>query len=103
METLILNQLNVELSVLIVGWLSIIFGLIVKDFLTNFAHGIMFYFDKHFNEGDVIYISNVKYIIVKIGIMNSIFLNEKERRWTYVRNSRLQFLQLERDIKGSYE
>lgn len=103
METELLNQLNLEVSFLITGWISIIAGLLIKDILGNLMYGLMFYFDKNFNEGDVIYLNGSKYIIVKNGIVNSVFLNDKEQRWTYIRNNRLQYLQIEKDLNSKYE
>lgn len=99
----LINSLQGEISILIGGWITIIAGLLVKDLLTNFMHGIMFYFDKNFNEGDVVYIDDKEYIIVKNGVVNSVFLNEKTKKWMYIRNSRLQYLRLEKDVKKGFE
>lgn len=101
MELELFSQLNTELSILLTGWITIVFGLLIKDLLTNFVYGIMFYLDKNFNEGDIIYFNNQKYTIIKNGLLSSVFQNEETKRWAYVRNSKIHNLILEKRINES--
>lgn len=100
METEIISFLSLELSSLLTSALIIIIGLIIKDILSAASFGLMFYLDKNFNEGDLVYINGQMATIIKISFTKSIFKMYDNNRWKYVHNSRIRFLDLEKIIES---
>ena len=86
------------------AWISalitIALGLAVKDLVTTFVSGMLFSFNRQFNEGDHVYLDKEKAIIVKIGLRQTIFQIENGRgvTWRYVYNDRIKTLKLEKVI-----
>jgi len=80
-------------------------GLIVKDILSNFTSGVMFYLNKTFNEGDHAYLDGQICIIVKIGLRFTVFEFEKDghKCWRYIANDRVKYLTLEKIISIKQE
>lgn len=95
----ILAVLQGELGTLISSAAVIIIGLIIKDILSASAFGVMFYLDRNFNEGDVVYINGELATIIKISFTKSIFKMQNNSRWKYVHNSRIRYLDLEKVIE----
>lgn len=99
----ILNLLQVEVGTLIAGWLAIILGLVLKDILTSVAFGAMFFIDPQFTEGDTVYIDDDEAIIQKIGFTTTIFKITKTSRWRYVKNGKIRYHKLEKQIEKKEE
>jgi len=80
--------------------LSLVLALITKDICTSFVGGIMFFISDQFNEGDNVYVDGELSLIVKIGLIKTIFGIEKDGQyvWRYVPNSRIKFLKLEKIV-----
>lgn len=98
-ENEILTALQGEIGTLISSAVVIIIGLIVKDLLSAAAFGLMFYLDKSFNEGDVVYVNGEMATIIKISLSRTIFKMQNNSRWKYVHNSRIRYLDLEKVIE----
>lgn len=93
--------LEIKIDSIIIGWIIFVFGLITKDILTSFVYGIMFYLDPQFVEGDVVYIDGEKAIIQKIGLTVSIFKNIENSRWLYIKNEKIRYHKLEKQMEKS--
>ena len=72
-------------------------AVLFKDIISNFFIGFKFYISKDFNESDIVYFDDNEYLIVKIGIVKTIFQNTKTNRWLYITNDRLKYLKLEKN------
>ncbi len=80
---------------------SITLSLILKDIAVKMSSGLMFYLDKNFNEGDTVYIDDKKATIVKIGLLETVFMvtnDNGEILWRYISNDRIKFTKLEKPI-----
>lgn len=98
-EAEFINVLQGEIGALITSAIVIVIGLIVKDLLSAAAFGLMFYLDKSFNEGDVVYVNGEMATIIKISLSRTIFKMYDSNRWKYVHNSRIRYLDLEKVIE----
>ena len=78
--------------------LGVVFVALIKTELINLIKGIMFRFDKDFNEGDPILLENQKARIVKIGLIQSKVYVEKDGQTTMRKfhNSDLSKLKMEK-------
>ena len=91
------------------AWISslitIALGMAVKDLVTTFVSGLMFRFNKAFNEGDLVFLEGEKAIIIKIGIRQTVFEIDDERghTWRYIYNDRVKFLKLEKVVRDKGE
>jgi hypothetical protein len=79
---------------------SITIGLLLKDLATKIAAGVIFYFDRNFNEGDQVFLDGEKATIVKMGPFTSVFMVENGRGtvWRYIPNDRIKYSKLEKVI-----
>ena len=78
-----------------------IIALSIKDYITKIAKGLAFARNKAFNEGDHVILDKVPAIIVKVGVVQSVFGVTKPDGnyvWRYVPNERIPSLKLERII-----
>tara|TARA_R110000851_G_scaffold227519_3_gene380324 strand:+ start:453 stop:773 length:321 start_codon:yes stop_codon:yes gene_type:complete len=96
---------NEVAKVIISEWLWIALILIgsniLKDMFVELSLGLAFYYDKVFNEGDVIYIGEESALIIKIGMRYSVFEITKpcgNVTWKYIRNSIVKGMALERVV-----
>ena len=103
-EIMTANQVGVEITNLIMPFLSALVMLVVvlwfKDFAGKIAKGMAFKMDKAFNEGDKVLLDGVDSVIVKIGLTTTVFglYGEKGYTWRYVPNERIPTLKLEKII-----
>ena len=97
--TAVFESFQVNLSSLVLGWIAIILGLILKEFLTAFTFGMLFYFNKNFDEGDTVFIDGDEAIIQKIGITTTVFKMIETGRWQYVKNEKIRYRRLEKQIE----
>jgi len=76
-------------------WSGILVSYLFKDWILNFIEGILFYLDKNYNEGDVVYINDKKARIIKIGIRSTVFHMIQRGTWLSVRNERIKYHSIE--------
>ena len=77
----------------------------IKDYAAKIAKGIAFNMNKSFREGDKVIIDGEQALIVKIGLIQTVFGVTKSEGdwdgdyvWRYVPNERIPFLKLEKVI-----
>lgn len=93
----------------IIAWISILLslaiGMAIKDLITTFVSGFLFYLNKNFNEGDKVYLNGIESTINKIGLRQTIFEVDNGRgiTWNYVYNDRIKYLKLEKVIRQKEE
>ena len=89
----------------ITALITIAIGLAAKDLVTTFVSGLLFYLNKDFNEGDIIFLNEEQCVIIKIGIRQTVFGfdNGRGETWRYVYNDRIKYLTLEKVIKAKTE
>lgn len=97
------TQLSNSLSVLFVPILAVVmtvmFGMAIKDAGAAIAKGMMFRFNAVFKEGDIVFLDGERAIIVKIGVLQSVFGITKEDGtycWRYISNTNMDKLKLEK-------
>ena len=82
-----LESLSLELTHLILPWISIrisiVFVFWFKDFATSLAKGLKFKQNPLFNEGDKVILEDQDAIIIKIGLRSTVF-GVIYRAWVYV-------------------
>lgn len=85
--------------------ISITVALVAKDFLTRFVAGFFFYTNSNFSEGHHVYIDGEEAVIIKIGILTTIFKikNGRGETWRYVSNDMIRALKIERVITPKSE
>ena len=99
-----LSSLTFELGDLIMPWLMVLFSLIVivwvKNVVESVVRGLLFQFDKSFNEGDHVILDNEPATIIKIGLSNTVFgvYSDRGYTWRYVPNEMIARLKLEKVI-----
>jgi len=83
----------------------VIIGFMIKDFATKLSKGIAFSLNKQFQEGDKVLIDGERALIVKVGIVQTVFGIQKSHGefggdyvWRYVPNERIEFLKIEKII-----
>ena len=100
-----LNSLSMDLTGMLLPWITVLLSLIIaiwfKDFATGLAKGLKFKFDPAFNEGDEVLLDGELAMIVKIGARQTVFgvYSERGYTWRYVPNERIPYLKLEKVIK----
>lgn len=94
-----------DLSTMLMPWITVLISLIVaiwlKDYATGLAKGMKFKMDPAFNEGDEVLLDGELAMIVKIGVTQTVFgvYSERGYTWRYVPNERIPQLKLEKVIK----
>jgi len=85
--------------------LIVIIGLMIKDFGMKAAKGIAFARNSSFREGDKVILDGERALIVKIGLIQTVFgiikdggAYDGDYVWRYVPNERIPFLKLEKII-----
>lgn len=100
-----LNSLSMDLSTMLMPWITVLISLIVaiwlKDYATGLAKGLKFKMDPAFNEGDEVLLDGELAMIVKIGVTQTVFgvYSDRGYTWRYVPNERIPMLKLEKVIK----
>ena len=99
-----LESLSLELTHLILPWISILISIVFvfwfKDFATSLAKGLKFKQNPLFNEGDKVLLEGQDAIIVKIGLRSTVFglYTDRGYTWRVIANERLEYLKLEKVI-----
>ena len=100
-----MEQLGIEVTDLLMPWISVLISLLVacwmKDYATSLAKGLKFKMNPAFNEGDEVLLDGELSMIVKIGTRETVFgvYSERGYTWRYVPNERIPYLKLEKVIK----
>ncbi len=84
---------------IIATMMVVLIGLAMKDAAAAIAKGMAFRFNGVFKEGDIVFLDGQRAIIVKIGILQSVFGVTKDDGtycWRYVTNTRIDILKLEK-------
>jgi len=84
--------------------LSALFAMAMKDAAAAVAKGLMFRFNGVFKEGDIVFLDGERAIIVKIGILQSVFGITKPDGtycWRYINNTKMDNLRLEKILNLS--
>jgi len=102
------TELSNSLSVLFIPILGVVmtvlFGMAIKDAANAIAKGMMFRFNRVFSEGDIVFLNGERAIIVKIGIMQSVFGITKPDGtyvWRYINNTKIDNIVLEKILNLS--
>lgn len=102
-----LENLSLELTHLILPWISILISIVFvfwfKDFATSLAKGLKFKQNPLFNEGDKCILEGEEAIIVKIGLRSTVFglYTDRGYTWRVIANERLEYLKLEKLIDNN--
>jgi|TARA_B110000263_G_scaffold195191_1_gene173532 hypothetical protein len=100
-----MEQLGLELTDIMMPWITVLVSLIVavwlKDYATSIAKGLKFKMNPAFNEGDEVLLDGELAMIVKIGTRETVFgvYSDRGYTWRYVPNERIPYLKLEKVIK----
>ena len=100
-----MEQLGLELTDIMMPWITVLVSLIVavwlKDYATSIAKGLKFKMNPAFNEGDEVLLDGELAMIVKIGMRETVFgvYSDRGYTWRYVPNERIPYLKLEKVIK----
>jgi len=100
-----LNTLSMDLTGMLLPWITVLISLVVaiwfKDFAIGLAKGLKFKMDPAFNEGEEVILDGELSMIVKIGVRQTVFgvYSSRGYTWRYVPNERIPFLKLEKVIK----
>ena len=73
----------------------------IKDFATKLSKGLAFSMNKQFKEGDHVLLDDESALIVKIGLVQTVFGVNKDSGdyiWRYVPNERISYLKLEKVV-----
>ena len=99
-----MEQLGLELTDMLMPWITVLISLIVavwlKDFATSIAKGLKFKMNPAFNEGDEVLLDGEPAMIVKIGTVETVFgiYSDRGYTWRYVPNERIPYIKLEKVI-----
>ena len=99
-----LESLSLELSTLLLPWISVLISIVFvfwfKDFATTLAKGLKFKQNPLFNEGDKVLLEGQDAIIVKIGLRSTVFglYTDRGYTWRVIANERLEYVKLEKII-----
>ena len=99
-----MEQLGLELTDMLMPWITVLISLIVavwlKDYATSIAKGLRFKMNPAFNEGDEVLLDGEPAMIVKIGTIETVFgvYSDRGYTWRYVPNERIPYIKLEKVI-----
>jgi len=103
MDPVTISGITIGLVPLLIAAGTFIITFIVKDLLTTFAYGLMFYFDKDFQTGDNVYLDGELATIINVKFTKTIFRMADNGNWRYVHNSKVRYLKLEKVIEPTDE
>jgi hypothetical protein len=89
---------------IIAAMMVVLFGLAMKDAAAAIAKGMAFRFNGVFKEGDIVFLNDERAIIVKIGVLQSVFGITKSDGtycWRYINNTKIDSLKLEKILNLS--
>ena len=104
MEEVVLEAIGISQIGNIVGLIAgIVISLSIKELLSSFAFGFLFYLDRNFHEGDVVYVDSEKATIVKISMTRTIFKIHETNLWRYIHNAQTRNIKLEKDVENTFD
>ena len=99
------NELSELITPFVVALIMLVISLWFKDFATKIARGLSFSFNKSFQEGDRVILDGERALIVKVGLIQTVFGITKSNGewdgdyvWRYVPNERIPYLKLEKVV-----
>jgi small-conductance mechanosensitive channel len=102
------NELGIQIADLITPFIAMMVGIIValwvKDLAVKAAAGMSFKYFGPFKEGDIVQLDGKKHMVIKIGLMNTIFGHKDAERgyiWRYVPNQKISGLRLGKVVSHS--
>ena len=115
MESIVqLEEMGLELTHLLLPWISVLISIVFvfwfKDFATSLAKALdnnhkklKFKQNPLFNEGDKCILEGQDAIIIKIGLRSTVFglYTERGYTWRVIANERLEYLKLEKIIDSN--
>lgn len=81
---------EISLQSILTLTISLIITFILKDIISNFISGVMFYLDKYYYEGKEVELDGENFCIKNIGIRKTVFRSHKYR-FRIILNSRLKW------------
>ena len=100
-----LESLSLELSTLLLPWISVLISIVFvfwfKDFATSLAKGLKFKQNPLFNEGDKVLLEGQDAIIVKIGLRSTVFglYTDRGYTWRGYRKRKIRVCQAREDYR----
>ena len=95
------NDFGLQIADLITPFMAMMVGIIIalwiKDFATKAAAGMSFKYFGPFKEGDIVQLDGKKAMVIKIGLMMTVFGYKDIERgyiWRYVPNEKISGLRL---------
>ena len=98
------NNASLQLTEYLIPWIALLASLVVtmwiKDWVTSFVKGMQFRRNKAFNEGDHVILDGMPSVVVKIGMIETVFgvYSDAGYTWRYVPNVRIPYLKLEKIV-----
>ena len=98
------NNASLQLTEYLIPWIALLVSLVVtmwiKDWVTSFVKGMQFRRNKAFNEGDHVILDGMPSVVVKIGMIETVFgvYSDAGYTWRYVPNVRIPYLKLEKIV-----
>ena len=95
------NDFGLQIADLVTPFMAMMVGIIValwvKDFAVKVAAGMSFKYFGPFKEGDIVQLDGKKAMVIKIGLMMTVFGYRDDERgyiWRYVPNEKISGLRL---------
>jgi len=98
------NHLTVLFLPVIAVVMTALFGMALRDMAAAIAKGMAFRYSGVFKEGDIVFLDGERAIVVKLGVMQSVFGITKEDGtycWRYINNTKVDNLKLEKILNLS--
>ena len=102
----VIEQITSNITPFISGAIALVISLWIKDSAGRLARGVSFKFNRQFNEGDEVIIDSERAIIIKIGMLNTVFGFYRSSKnsehvchyWRFVPNERIAYLRIEKIV-----
>ena len=98
------NHITVLFLPVIAVVMTALFGMALRDMAAAIAKGMAFRYSGVFKEGDIVFLDGERAIVVKLGIMISVFGITKDDGtycWRYINNTKVDNLKLEKILNLS--
>jgi len=95
------NNFSLWLTPLMTAGVAFLVLVLLKEIFVSIARGIRFRYNPNFKESDIVFLDGERAIIVKIGMLTTVFGVTKPDGtycWRYIPNTRIEFLKLEKII-----
>jgi len=98
------NHITVLFLPVIAVVMTVLFGMALRDGAAAIVKGMAFRFNGAFKEGDVVFLDDERALVVKIGVLQSVFGITKDDGaycWRYINNTKINNLKLEKILNVS--